>query len=192
MAAAESRLSEPEIEEGRTYLEQTFMLVVGATKGLSAAQWDFKPSPEEWSIAQTLEHIVWVQEFIIGRIQKELPAWPPSPQRDCAEVDAIVMHQFPGRLKKFKGPDVLMPAGRWSPGEALDRLLANTSTLAELLESTPGLRSHATDSPPLRAVTQGRHEVMDGYQWILTAGSHTERHVKQMLEVKAHAGFPRN
>jgi hypothetical protein len=31
---------------------------------------------------------------------------------------------------------------------------------------------------------------MDGYQWILAAAAHTERHAKQMLEVKADDDFP--
>jgi hypothetical protein len=31
---------------------------------------------------------------------------------------------------------------------------------------------------------------MDGYQWILAAAARTERHTKQILEVKAEAGFP--
>jgi len=190
--AAEQKLSTAEIEQGRDHLEQTFLLVVGATKGLSAAQWEFKPSAEGWSIAQALEHIVSVQEIVIRRVGEALPSAPPPPARDAEEVDAIVIHQFTGRLKKFKGPEMLMPVGRWTPAEALDRFLANSATLAQLLESASGLRSHALDAPPLKAVTEGRHQVMDGYQWILTAGSHSIRHVKQILEVKAHAGFPQN
>jgi hypothetical protein len=191
-AAAEQKLSAAEIEQGRSYLEQTLNLVVGATKGLSGTQWDFRPSPEQWSLAQTLEHIVVVQEVIIGRVRDQLPSAPPPLERDTQEVDAIVVYHFAGRLMKFKGPDVVMPTGRWTPNETLDRFLENSATLNQLLESTPDLRAHGLDSPPLKAVTQGKHQVMDGYQWILAAGSHTERHVKQMLEVKAHANFPQN
>jgi DinB superfamily len=191
-AAPEQKLGAAEIEQGRGYLEQTLLLVVGATKGLSGAQWDFKPSPEQWSLAQTLEHIVVVQEVIIGRVRDQLPSAPPPMEHDTQQVDAIVVYHFAGRLMKFKGPEVVMPASRWTPDQALDRFLENSATLNQLLASTPGLRAHGLDSPPLKAVTQGKHQVMDGYQWILAAGSHTERHVKQMLEVKAHADFPHN
>jgi hypothetical protein len=31
---------------------------------------------------------------------------------------------------------------------------------------------------------------MDGYQWILAAAAHAERHTKQILEVIANAAFP--
>jgi len=33
-------------------------------------------------------------------------------------------------------------------------------------------------------------QVMDGYQWVLAAAAHTERHAKQMLEVIAEDTFP--
>ena len=35
-----------------------------------------------------------------------------------------------------------------------------------------------------------RGSLMDGYQWILTAAAHVERHTKQMLEVRADPNFP--
>jgi hypothetical protein len=60
----------------------------------------------------------------------------------------------------------------------------------EYLESTPDLRLHMVEAPPLKAVSKGAFESMDGYQWVLTAAAHIERHTKQILEVKADAGFP--
>jgi hypothetical protein len=32
--------------------------------------------------------------------------------------------------------------------------------------------------------------MMEGYQWILAATAHTERHTKQILEVMADSAFP--
>ena len=42
----------------------------------------------------------------------------------------------------------------------------------------------------MKALTNGRYETMDGYQWILAAAAHVQRHTNQMLEVKAHKNFP--
>jgi hypothetical protein len=42
----------------------------------------------------------------------------------------------------------------------------------------------------MKVVSKGVFEVMDGYQWILAAAAHAERHAKQMLEVKANAAYP--
>jgi hypothetical protein len=58
------------------------------------------------------------------------------------------------------------------------------------LQSTPDLREHALEAPPLKVVTNGAYLWMDGYQWILAAAAHTERHTKQILEVKANPEFP--
>jgi hypothetical protein len=46
------------------------------------------------------------------------------------------------------------------------------------------------EAPPLKAASKGAFESMDGYQWVLTVAAHIERHTKQILEVKADAGFP--
>ena len=32
---------------------------------------------------------------------------------------------------------------------------------------------------------------LDGYEWILLIAGHSERHTKQMLEVKANPNFPK-
>jgi len=82
------------------------------------------------------------------------------------------------------------PAGRWPYAEATARLLRNYESFAEYLESTPDLRQHALPSRPLKAVSNGEFDSMDGYQWILGAAAHTERHAKQILEIKADPNFP--
>jgi hypothetical protein len=52
------------------------------------------------------------------------------------------------------------------------------------------LRQYAVESRPLKAISNGAYEVMDGYQWVLAAAAHAERHAKQMLEVIADDDFP--
>ena len=84
------------------------------------------------------------------------------------------------------------PTGQWPPAVACERLLKNYERLTEYLESTPDLRQHVRESPPLKAVSNGAFEYMDGYQWVLAAAAHTERHTKQILEVKSDSNFPAN
>jgi hypothetical protein len=45
-------------------------------------------------------------------------------------------------------------------------------------------------SPPLKAVSNGEFEFMDGYQWAPAAGAHTERHAKQFLENQSGPQLP--
>ncbi len=183
-------LTSAELENGRRYMEQTRTSVTDATRGLSAAQWSFQPGPGRWSIAEIVEHVVIVQERVLGPIMEGLANGGAPGYADPKEVDAIVLDRFPERTLKFPAPEAVRPAGRWTPAEALDRLIANYRSLTGRLESSTGLRHHAIESPPLIAITQGVHRHMDGYQWLLAAAAHTERHTRQILEVKADPNFP--
>jgi len=189
--AADETLTAQELDQARKFLEQTQNSVVGATKGLSEAQWRFKPAPDRWSIVENLDHIVIVQERVLGPILDQLADAPAPPaDRDSEQVDAIVINQFSNRLARFQAPEFVHPANQIIPNELLSRLAANYARLAECLESRPGLRQHVLPAAPLKAVSNGAYEVMDGYQWILAAAAHTERHTKQMLEVMAAPGYP--
>jgi DinB family protein len=190
-SSSEQRLTEQELEQARLYLQQTRNAVIGATKGLSAAQWTFKPAPGRWSIAENLDHMVIVQERVLGPILSQLANAPaPRTDRDYKAVDTIVIHQFPTRLAKFPAPEFVRPIDQIVPQELLDRLKTNYIRLLDYLESTPGLRQHAGEAAPLKAVSNGAYDVMDGYQWVLAAAAHTERHAKQILEVIAADNFP--
>jgi hypothetical protein len=190
IAAAGQSLDTVDLERARLYLELTSNYVIGATKGLSDTQWNFKPTPDRWSIAQNVEHMVFVQDLVLGPIREQLAMAPPPPaNRDYKLVDGIVVHEFPDRLNKFN-PDIQQPRGEWAPAFAVDRLLKNYERFSAYLESTPDLRQHMVEARPLKAVSKGKYEHMDGYQWVLAAAAHNERHTKQILEVKADPNFP--
>jgi len=183
------RLTASDIEQARLFLQQTRNYFIGATRGLSDAQWHFKPTPGHWSIAENVDHMVVVQELILGPIREQLTT-APATDRDYKQVDSIVLNQFSVRLNKFPGPAAVQPTGQSTPAVSSDRLLKNCDRLTDYLESTPDLRQHMREAPPLRAITNGAFVSMDGYQWILAAAAHTERHIKQILEVKSAPDFP--
>ncbi len=193
-AAIETRpgLTSLEIEQANRYLQQTRDGVIGAIKGLSEAQWRFKPAPDRWSIAETAEHVAFVQERVLGILRDQLLMGPKGngDRKLKLHIDAIVINQFPNRLAKFPAPEFLHPKGDCSLPEVHDRVAANTLSFSECLESMPYLRDHVLESPPLKAVSKGEHVFMDGYQWLLAAAAHAERHTKQILEVKADSRFP--
>src|SRR5260370_10752724 len=56
-AASAQEVTPAEKDNALQYLETTKKNVLEATKGLSEAQWDFKPAPDRWSGAQLMEHI---------------------------------------------------------------------------------------------------------------------------------------
>ena len=187
--AADQTLTQSELDRARLYLDQTKCGIVGAIKNLSGPQWKFKPSLDRWSTAEIVEHIIFVQERVLGPLRDKLDKAPATPAHpDYRQVDDIVIYQFPNRLTKFPTP--AQPVGDLARSQALERVLTNYARLKEYLETTPGLRNRAVEAPPLKAVSNGAYDAMDGYQWILAAAAHTERHTKQVLEVMADTGFP--
>ena len=186
--AAEPTLTTFELDRGRLYIEQTKLGILGVLKNVSDAQWTFKPSTGSWSIAETVEHVIFVLERVVGPVWDTLMGTAVTAVHpDFRQIDDVIIYQFPNRLTRFPSP--AQPLGGLDRHEALDRLLENYSRLSERLD-TAGLREHALEAPPLRAITDGAYGLMDGYQWILAGAAHTERHTKQLLEIMAGPGFP--
>lgn len=184
-------LTTSELDRARLYLKQTHNGVIGAIKLLSEPQWNFKPASDRWSIAENVEHIVQVMELVFGPIRDQLASAPSAPANPAySQIDEVVIDRFPTRLSKFPSP--LPPAGGFARSEAVDRIAKSYARLNEYLEATPDLRHHTIEARPLKAVSNGAFDSMDGYQWILAAAAHTERHTKQILEVIAEAEFPAN
>ena len=114
---ANQALSQIELERARLYLEQTKVLIVGAIGNLSEPQWNFKPGADRWSIAEIVEHIVVVQERVLGPVREQLDHAPISPvHADYKQVDDMILYQLPSRLAKFPTP--LQPAGGLSRCDA--------------------------------------------------------------------------
>lgn len=65
-----------DLDQGRLFLEQTRDGLAGATKLLTTAQWGFKPSPNRWSIAEIVEHVIAVQDRVVVLVRQHLAAAP--------------------------------------------------------------------------------------------------------------------
>jgi hypothetical protein len=180
-------VSQADKDHALAYLESTKKGVMDATKGLSDAQWSFKPAPDRWSIAQVMEHIAAAEDMLRGMTQEQVMKSPAIAPRDVAElkkIDGDVLAQVPDRSQKRQAPEPLKPTNRFgSPAEAEKHFLESRATTEQFLKTTPDLRAHAIDSP--------MGVKLDGYEWVLLIAAHSERHTKQMLEVKADPGFPK-
>src|SRR5438132_237686 len=56
-------LTQADRDRAIKYLESTRQGVQDATAGLSPAQWNFKPAPDRWSVAEVTEHIAAAEDF---------------------------------------------------------------------------------------------------------------------------------
>src|SRR5690349_24200731 len=113
-------LTAAEREKAVKYLEQTRDGVIAETKGLSEAQMKFKPAPDRWSVAETLEHIALAEDFLLQNVSdKIMKASPGAADRDTAKIDAMVLAMIPDRSHKAQAPPPLVPTSRWTPAETM-------------------------------------------------------------------------
>jgi len=184
-AARAQELSAAEKDKAIAYLESTKQGVLDATKGLSLAQWNFKPAPDRWSVAECMEHIASAEDYIRGMVENGVMKAPATPGRDIAAIDAGIIANVPARKNKIQAPDELKPTNRFgSPQAAIDHFVASRARTEEYLRSTAGLRDHTADSPT--------GQKWDAYEFILLIAAHSERHTNQIKEVKADPNFPKS
>jgi hypothetical protein len=185
LAVHAQSLTPADREKALAYLESTKQGVIDATKGLSPAQWNFKSAPDRWSVAECTEHIAAAEGVLRGLIvEKVMKAGPRPAGDDVAAIDQTVMSKIPDRSVKQQAPDSLKPTNRFgSPEGSLKAFIESRSATEDFLKNTNDLREHAIMSP------LGKN--LDGYEWIVFIAAHSERHTKQILEVKADPNFPK-
>jgi len=76
--ASSQNLSAEQIAEASRYLQETRDALVDSVVGLSARQWEFKPSPDCWSISEIVEHVVIIEGRVHGRLGPS-PGGCPGP-----------------------------------------------------------------------------------------------------------------
>ena len=167
------------------YLEQTRAGVIAATKGLSPAQLNFKAATNKWSVAEVTEHIAAAEDFLLDLIKDKVMTAPGRTNaEDLKALDEMVMKMIPDRSHKVSAPEPLQPNNRFgSTKESLKHFRASRAKTIAFLKTTEDLRGHAMNSP------LGKQ--LDGYEWVLFVAAHSERHTKQIEEVKADPSFPK-
>ena len=178
-------LTRSEREQGLRYLDETRNGVIEATKGLSEAQWKFKPAADRWSIAEIVEHIALAEDLFLQDVRKRLENAPAgSPDRDAKQTDAMILAKVPDRSAKFQAPPPLLPTGKWTRDVVMEHFMASRRQTVSFLKSATELRNHVVNHPALGP--------LDGYEWTMAVAAHSARHTGQILEVKADPNFPAN
>jgi uncharacterized damage-inducible protein DinB len=174
-------LTQHEREFAMSHLHASRKLFLDAVAGLTPEQWNYKPGPERWSVAECAEHITISEDVIFGMIQNQILKSPAAPEKR-AEVkgkDEAIVQQIPDRSQKFTAPEMLTPKRRWTdPATMIAHFKESRDSHIRYVETTQDdLRDHFMAHPVMG--------VIDAYQWILLLSAHTERHTAQIKEVLA-------
>lgn len=179
-------LTADELQRATEHLTGTRDALVAASAGLSDAQLNYKPDPTRWSVADVTEHLAATEDFLLGFIRSTVMKAPARTEPvDVREIDEFVLRGIADRTNKVQAPEPLRPTNRFgNTAEALAHFMRERARTLAFLQETPDLREHAMDSPIGKK--------LDAYQWVLFIAAHCERHLKQIDEVKADSGFPRD
>ena len=185
--AQTTTLTADERDAALKHLQTTHDAFLQSISGLSEKQWRFKPAPDRWSVAEVAEHITITESTILGMIQKQVMASPAAPDKR-AEVkgkDETILTAVPDRSHKAQAPEFLKPTNRWASRDELAKAFEEErkATMDYVKTTSDDLRDHFGPHPVFGT--------LDGYQWILLISTHSERHTKQIAEVKADPNFPK-
>ena len=180
-------ISKEERKIANDFLKETKKGIWDATNGLSDAQLKFKPGPDRWSVEDCLKHIAQSEQMLWGMVEAGLKQ-PATPEKraDVKAKDEDVIKNIEDRTTKVKTFAPLEPVNTpfKTATEAWDSFAKNRDKLIEYVNTTnDDLRNHVNPLPV---------GVFDSYQMLLFIGAHSNRHMQQIIEVKADPNYPKN
>jgi hypothetical protein len=184
MLTAPTLLAEPVSEGDRqrllAHLDMTESWLVSEVDGLTPAQLRFRMTAESWSITDVVEHLAIAEPQYWDQLQKSLKE-PPTTDKTEA-TDAGILWYGIDRTTRQRTGEARVPKGRYDDLKAsLGAFRKLRATMREYAKNTgEDLRGHR--------LLEGNMSV---YQWFLMISSHSQRHILQIREIKAHAGFPK-
>lgn len=179
-------LQQSERDRAMSHMHATRKVFLDSLSGVSKAQWDFKPAPEVWSIAECAEHIVLSEDLIFNLATKQVMAAPMDPALKVDKAnDEKVLAAMVNRSVKAQAPEPLKPQRIFATPEAaiVEFKKRRDRNIAYVQTTQDELRAHAVKHPIFGA--------LDAYQWLLLLSAHSERHTLQLNEVKMSTGYPK-
>jgi uncharacterized damage-inducible protein DinB len=179
-------LSKKERKYATTLMKDTKSDLAQSLKGLSDAQLNFKPNAESWSVKECMYHIAISEKNLWGMMEGAMKAAAtPDKRSEVKMTDEQVVAALESREQKVKTFAPFEPQN--TPFKTLDEAMTSFKELrAEHIKymktTTEDLRNHMVQMP---------FGTLDCYQLCLMMAAHTERHRKQMEEVKANPNFPK-
>ncbi len=174
-------MTQPEREHLVAHLQMTQSWLTDEVSSLSAAQLNFRPAPEKWTVAEVVQHLVISEPNYWNLLQKSLKE-PPKKLENRHADDADVLWYGIDRTRHDKtSPDENPKDQKIDVAQAMKTFLAMHARLLEIAQtSNEDLRGHAV---PEWGV--------DAYQCLLEISTHEQRHILQVREIKASPGFPK-
>jgi len=156
-------------------LERSTRTFLDLVADVPDARWRLRPAGQEWSMAETVEHVVLANRSVLGALGRALAA----PLADGAErLDDAAISAAMFRSAGPAPPGAGEPTGCYATrAEGVAALAAARDAIAAWANDTAlDLRAHGLAHPVFGT--------FDGIQWILFAAAHTDNHVPQLCALR--------
>jgi hypothetical protein len=137
-------------------------------------------SPDSWSITDVVEHLAIAEPQYWKQLRDSAkqPPYTAKPQT----TDAAIMWYGIDRTQRTRTGEARTPTGRF------ENIAASAGAFRKLRAEMLDYAKTTQEDLRSRRLIDGD---MDVYQWFLMISTHSQRHILQIREVKAHSGYPR-
>ncbi|GAB4402318.1 MAG: hypothetical protein OHK0053_26150 [Microscillaceae bacterium] len=190
---SENTLQSPFLQMLDTQLGEVMAQVAQQFEGLSVEQFNWKPSPQSWSIAECMQHLL----VVYSHYQPQLPQ-QITPHALKNTDNEAPRSRFMGRLfKRFVNPDKfrkvpalksLQPARSEYPLSLRERYLDYLAEVRTFMQKADALQLHLNKIKIHSSVSKLIRFNLGDYFEVETM--HNRRHLAQMKRVMEQTGFP--
>ena len=163
------------------HLDMTEAWLDSEVNGLSDAQLKFKMSPSSWSVEEVVMHLAIAEPQYWDQFNQSLAA-PVKPEFKPQATDAQMLWYGIDRTERTTTGEARVPR---------DQFPDMKTSLASFKKLRGEMMKVAKESQDDFRGRQFLTSSQDLYQWFLMISSHSQRHILQIREVKAHRGFPK-
>jgi quercetin dioxygenase-like cupin family protein/uncharacterized damage-inducible protein DinB len=143
----------------------------------SEADWNRKPAPGRWSVAEVVEHIALTEPLLLGMVQQALqspadPNWAAVQTKVAPETLVAMIND---RSQKRQAPEPVQPQGKMSRAEAMQAYGSARAVTEEFIRRV--------DLPIKKHLAQTPLGPMTTHQMLVLLATHNLRHNQQIAEV---------
>jgi hypothetical protein len=161
--------------------------------GLSAAQLNWKPAPDGWSVGQCFDHLMTTNRTFFKDMERiaagkhKASLWGRVSPLSGFFARLILKSLDPEKGRKTKAPRVFEPASSDVAADVIAQFGAHQRDLAERMRATAGADLARTIvTSPVAAVAT--YSLRDAYRIVV---AHERKHFEQARRVTEAEGFPR-
>src|SRR5436190_1978567 len=177
------------ISAAKTITDQT----LAGFGDLTAEQLNWKPSADQWSVAQCFDHLVKANaafSLVFEKVlsgEKKNTFWESLPWLPAFWGKMLIKSVAPESTRKLKAPKIFHPSSSSVDGGIIRRFIDQQNQVISYMKATEDLdlEKIKISSPVTHLIT---YSLMDAYRIII---NHEKRHLLQATKVSEMDGFPK-